>query len=78
MLSIAYALLASTFTAYQAFVQPGATVETLIDKGLLVEMIIKCPDGAGIITFSKVDKRYCTPDFTCHRKIGPAIEQLCH
>lgn len=74
---IAYSFMASTFTAYQAFVHPGATVETLIDKGLVVEMIVRCPDGAGIITFSKVERRYCTPDFTCHAAIKPAIRHLC-
>lgn len=77
MYSIAYGLLASTFTTYQVFVHPGAIVETLIDKGLTVEMIVKCPDGAGIITFSKVEKLYCTPDTSCHRGIRPAIRRLC-
>ncbi|MBU2582410.1 MAG: hypothetical protein KJ622_11895 [Alphaproteobacteria bacterium] len=74
---IAYAFMASTFTAYQAFVHPGATVETLIDKGLIVEMIIKCPDGAGIITYSRVERVYCTPDYSCHGAITHAIEHLC-
>lgn len=78
MLSITNSILASTFTAYQAFVQPGATVETLIDKSLIVEMIVRCPDGAGILTYSKFEKRYCTPDFTCYRSIGPAIAHLCN
>ncbi len=77
MLAFSYALLASSFTTYQAFVFPGATIEARIDKGLIVEMIVGCPSGAGIITYSKAEGIYCGPDFACSRSIEPVIERLC-
>lgn len=75
--NLVLAVIAAGFTAYPAFTQPRAVIETLTDKGLIVEMIVKCPDGAGIITYSKVEQRYCTPDFACYGTVKPAIRHLC-
>ncbi len=77
MLSFSYAFLATSFTTYQAFVYPGAIVEAQIDKGLMVEMIIGCSDGAGIITYSKAEGLYCTPDAACYSSVNAAVERLC-
>jgi len=77
MLTIAFAALAQSFTTYPAFIPPGATVEALTDKQLIVEMIVKCPDVAGIMTYSKVEQLYCTPDYTCYASQATAIQHMC-
>jgi hypothetical protein len=77
MFVVAFAVLAQSFTTYPGFIPPGATVETLIDKQITVEMIVKCPDVAGIMTYSKAEQLFCTPDYTCHSSQAAAIRHMC-
>lgn len=69
----------TNFTAYPEFVEPGAVIEAWTDKGLIVEMIIKCPSGppSGILTFSKTERLYCLPDHTCLADGHTAIRRFC-
>lgn len=80
-------LAASTFTSYPAFgdgplrpqpLKPNhARVEVISDKGLIVEMIVACPKGVAIVTFSKVERLYCAPDGACGRDLGDAVQRSC-
>ena len=67
----------STFTLYPGFVAPKAQVEAVRDKGLVLEVIVRCPVGTGIMSYSKADKQFCTPDWTCTRSMQMAIARLC-
>lgn len=65
------------FTLYPAFVHRHAVVEAATDKGLVVELIVRCPGGAGILTYSKVERRYCGPDHQCAAVLDDAVRRLC-
>ena len=54
-----YALLASLFTTHPGAVPTGRAVEAVVDRGVIMEMIVRCRNGTAIISFSKIERRYC-------------------
>lgn len=74
---------ASNFTLYPGFVDPDAIVEMTTDKGLVVEVVLRCdrkPNGqivAGIMTYSKIEKLYCSSKHRCFRDAAAAYEDTC-
>ena len=80
-------LLASSFTTYQGYgdqvlaspqaAAPTARIEAAVDKGLIVEMIVRCPDGTGIITYSKVEHLYCSPQHECDSRLAVVAARTC-
>ena len=81
------ALLTADFTAYPSFGDRGiatprkaernARIEATIDRGPIVELIVRCPSGTAIISYSKVEKLYCSPKKSCTRQIGRVISDAC-
>ena len=67
----------STFTLYPGFVAPKNQIEAVRDMGLVLEVVVRCPVGTGIMSYSKVDGQYCTPDWTCTESMQTAITRLC-
>ena len=65
------------FTTYPAFYKNRARVEAVIDKGLMQEIIIRCFASTGIVTFSKAERVYCTPDHQCFDQFKTAVGRLC-
>jgi len=74
---IAGVFAAASFTTYPAFDRPGSRVEAVIDRGPILEMVVRCAGGTGILSFSKIDRKYCTPDQRCAAGLGTAISRLC-
>jgi hypothetical protein len=84
---IAVTFLAANFTAYPSFGDKGiatprkaernARVEATIDRGPIVELIVRCPSGTAIISYSKVEKLYCGPKHTCNRQITRVVNDAC-
>jgi hypothetical protein len=72
-------LLASTtgFNDYPAFLRPSAQVEAVIDRGPIQELIIKCRGGTAIVSFSKIDRKYCSPKFVCHSTLAAVLRNTC-
>lgn len=68
---------AASFTEYPSFVRPGALVEAIVDRGPIKELIVRCKDGTGILSYSKIEKTYCTPDWRCGPGLDRAIGRLC-
>ena len=68
---------ASGLTDYPAFQRPRAQVEAIIDRGPIQELIVKCGDGTAIISFSKVERRFCTPRLQCDRSLRVIIARTC-
>ena len=66
------------FRYYPSFVDRRGSVEAAHDKGLLLEIIIRCPDGSGIITYSKVEGLFCLTNHDCVRTLPVAVARLCH
>ena len=45
---------------------------------LVVEIVIKCPSsGEGIISYSRLDRKYCTPDQSCFSQLHQAKHKTC-
>ena len=78
MLGAFFAVAATTsFTVYPAFLERHAVIEAVTDKGLVLELIVRCPDGTGIISFDKTLEVYCAADLTCSHSIRSAVRRTC-
>ena len=87
LIATALAFTVASYTAYPAFgdragVQPRAAVsqpriEATTDRGPIVEKIVRCPKGTAIISYSKLERRYCSPKNACNRSLGTVVAQAC-
>ena len=71
------AALAAIFSDYPAFLGRGGVVEAYTDRGPIVELIVRCPVGTGIISYSKIERRYCSSKHTCYASLKPAVRKTC-
>jgi hypothetical protein len=81
------ALLTANFTAYPGFGDRGIAtprkaeqsgrVEATIDRGPIVELIVRCQSGTAIISYSKVERLFCSPKHSCNRQIGRVMTEAC-
>ncbi|MCJ8311102.1 MAG: hypothetical protein HRU27_19155 [Rhizobiaceae bacterium] len=74
--------LASNFNLYPGFKDRDAFVEMTSDKGLIVEIVLRCErEGnkvkAGIMTYSKVEKLFCSSKMYCTRDAEAAADDTC-
>jgi hypothetical protein len=74
--------LASGFTFYpglgdRAVPQLDGVVEAAIDRGPIYELVVRCNPGTAIISYSKVDKLFCTPKHGCLQELAPAVSRAC-
>lgn len=88
MLGLMSVLVLSNFTSYPAFGDritglPGPTrpalarVEAAVDKGPIIELIVRCPEGTGIISYSKLERVYCSSRAKCSPQIAAAVHDTC-
>lgn len=70
-------LLASTFTLYTREPNSLPRIEAMTDRGPILEMIVQCRAGTGIITYSKLEKLYCGPRWRCNRDLDIVLAALC-
>ncbi len=69
---------AAGLTDYPAFLRPTAKVEAIVDRGLIQELIVKCgADGTAIISYSKVDRKFCTPQLKCDTSLRVVLARTC-
>lgn len=74
---------AEGFRTYPGFLDPHGTVEMVHDKGLMLELHIRCsrrPNGqvqAGIMSYSKVERLFCSSKLRCFRDPVRAVEDTC-
>jgi hypothetical protein len=83
----AFAFTLASYTAYPAFgdrsgVQPPAAqsqprIEATTDRGPIVEMIVRCPKGTAIISYSKLERLFCSPKQACNRNLGTVVARAC-
>ena len=69
--------ISGNFSVYPGFVTPGQTLEAIIDRGPIVELIVRCERGTGILSYSKLDRAFCVPDMTCYTTLDRAMAKLC-
>jgi len=75
-------LQAANFTLYPGFTDPNAFVEMTTDKGLIIEIVLRCSrkNGkvkAGIMTYSKMDRMFCSSKMRCSRSADKAADDTC-
>lgn len=76
--ALAVAAAATTTTIdYPAFARRPGPIEAVIEKGAIVEMIVRCPAGTGILSYSKADRRYCSSRNACFATFTPALRDTC-
>ncbi len=74
---------AANFTLYPGFQDRDALVEMTTDKGLVIEVVLRCDrrdNGeviAGIMTYSKIEKLFCSSKNRCFKTPDPAFEDTC-
>ena len=74
---------AGDFRLYPGFTDRNATVEMTSDKGLIVEITLRCSRNAqgqvsaGIMTYSKLEGLFCDPNLRCTRDPLLAFERTC-
>ncbi len=69
--------MAAIFSDYPAFLKHGGVIEAYTDRGPIIEMIVRCKTGTGIISYSKIDHKYCSSKMTCSTSRDTAIAQTC-
>lgn len=70
-------VLAATFTLYPGSAAPDTRIEAVTDRGPILEMIIRCPVGIAIITYSRAERLYCSPDLACDRDMDAIVARSC-
>ncbi|MEE9314366.1 MAG: hypothetical protein V3V02_06935 [Rhizobiaceae bacterium] len=73
---------ASNFSLYPGFNDRDAFVEMTTDKGLIVEIVLRCKRKgnkvtAGIMTYSKIDRMFCSSKMRCTRDAVKAADDTC-
>jgi hypothetical protein len=75
---------ASNFSLYPGFRDRDALVEMTTDKGLIVEVVLRCERTAngqvkaGIMTYSKIERLYCSSKNRCFREAEEAFDDTCY
>ena len=79
MLQLAAVGLAMTaiYSDYPAFVGRGGVVEAYTDRGPIVELIVRCPVGTGIMSYSKIERLYCSSKAHCSSTLKSAVADTC-
>ena len=71
------------FRLYPGFTDKNAIVEMTNDKGLIIEITLRCAQSAsgqvkpGIMTYSKLERLFCDPNLRCSRDAGRVFERTC-
>lgn len=73
---------AGDFRLYPGFRDRDAIVEMTTDKGLIVEIVLRCERTAravkaGIMTYSKVEGLFCSSKMRCSRSAARAARDTC-
>ena len=69
--------LAAIYSDYPAFLKSGGTIEAYTDRGPILELIVRCPEGTGIISYSKIERLYCSSKHDCFPQFQPAVDRTC-
>ena len=74
---------ATGFSTYPGFVDPLAKVEMTTDKGLIIEIVLRCRRNdkgrisSGIMSYSKVEGLFCSSKNRCFADPNTAIRDTC-
>lgn len=73
---------AGNFNLYPGFTDRDGFVEMTSDKGLIVEITLRCSRKgnkvkAGIMTYSKVERLFCSSKMMCTKDAVKAADHTC-
>lgn len=71
------AVAGNLFTLYPGFIDPDYPLQAVTDKGTILEIVVACKPGEGIMSYSKPERLFCLPDASCHRSMQKAVRRLC-
>jgi hypothetical protein len=54
-----------------------ARVEAVTDLGPIQELIVKCPAGTAIVSYSKIDKMFCGAGNQCSVSLPIMVRKVC-
>lgn len=77
ILVVALATNVTPYIEYPAFVLDRPVIETVTDKGPILEMIVRCKAGTAIISYSKIERLFCDPRLSCGRDPGVVARRAC-
>ena len=69
--------LAAIYTDYPAFLKRGGVIEAYTDRGPIIELIVRCPVGTGIMSYSKIEHLYCSSKLKCFAQLTSAVSDTC-
>jgi len=75
---------AANFSLYPGFQDRNALVEMTTDKGLIIEVVLRCERNskgkvrAGIMSYSKIERLYCSSKNRCFRAAEDAFDDTCY
>lgn len=69
--------LTAIYSDYPAFLKSAGVIEAYTDRGPIVELIVRCPAGTGIMSFSKIERLYCSSKFKCSAELEAAVADTC-
>lgn len=76
--SLVLSALAASFITYTDPARTPSRVEAQIDRGPIVELILRCRGGGtAIISYSKVERLYCGPRGGCGPQLAPIVGRTC-
>lgn len=80
-------VIAAGFATYPSYGDRGITtpraaaahprIEMTLDKGPIVEMVVRCPRGVSVISYSKIERVFCTPQIVCNSNLATVIAKSC-
>lgn len=71
----------TTYPAYQRRLltrpEAAARVEAIVDRGPISELIVRCPRGTAIISYSKYERLFCAPRGGCGASLASTVRRAC-
>ncbi|MEL7048084.1 MAG: hypothetical protein AAFO75_03830 [Pseudomonadota bacterium] len=52
-------------------------VETILDRGRVFDVVVRCNEGTATVVFRKSDARFCTRNSACSRDLSKAARLAC-
>lgn len=77
MLAAFASVLTGIITIYSGPNAPDARVEATTDRGPIIELIVRCPKGTAIISYSKMERLFCDPRLVCNADKEAVIRRTC-
>lgn len=74
---ILVAAAAGAFTWYPPIDRKPPRIEAITDRGLVLELIVRCPSGTAIVRYSKVERLFCGPKHECGPSRDAALRSAC-